>query len=464
MFRQVNDAARSLSPCVSVLVRVRVATIACLWFAVACGWYAQARWPLLCALALSCVPYAWLLCEAKVPERLTSVPALLGCVACAALPFLLSDALLSSDVYRHLFEGRVVRAGENPFAHAPLSQNLVSLRDANWQHINHKEVATIYPVLSQAVFALLSLANTIYAFKALGFALHLLSTVLLLRWRSARAAWLFGLNPLMLCEGVLSGHHDLGIGLLLLAAVVFFQTQPPTRASERKAWLAVVLAGGFKVVGVLVALVRARQQPLAAASALLVIALLLAPNVLCSGERVSGSTQFAHRWQSQTGAFVVLRSGTDLALKFVGVRQHTRFKADPNLPELLDPTATFSDVYQGALRREDLGALVARLLALVFVVVFAVWSGRRFALERALLLTVWFALLLSPQFHPWYWMWFVPLACHPGRSAAIIATPVVLACHASIDAWTMTRAAGPPEGWIHVMLWLLWAVEWRFGE
>ena len=46
----------------------------------------------------------------------------------------------TSDIYRYLWEGRVVRAGFNPYAEPPASPHLAHLRDWVWPLVQHKSV------------------------------------------------------------------------------------------------------------------------------------------------------------------------------------------------------------------------------------------------------------------------------------------------------------------------------------
>ena len=64
--------------------------------------------------------------------------------------------LLSSDIYRYVWDGRVQRAGINPYRYLPDAPQLAFLRDpAVFPNINRAEYApTIYPPTAEALFAL----------------------------------------------------------------------------------------------------------------------------------------------------------------------------------------------------------------------------------------------------------------------------------------------------------------------
>src|SRR6201987_4290777 len=67
---------------------------------------------------------------------------------------LLFDPLLSSDIYRYIWDGRVQAAGINPYRYFPADPALASLRDATiFPHINRVDTAaTIYPPVGQFFF------------------------------------------------------------------------------------------------------------------------------------------------------------------------------------------------------------------------------------------------------------------------------------------------------------------------
>ena len=60
-----------------------------------------------------------------------------------------SDPGLSDDHYRYVWDGRVQLAGINPFLYAPDDEALRHLRDDGYEGINHKEIPTVYPPLTQ---------------------------------------------------------------------------------------------------------------------------------------------------------------------------------------------------------------------------------------------------------------------------------------------------------------------------
>ena len=133
------------------------------------------------------------------------------------MPLIPLNPVLSSDVYRYLWEGKVqVVAGTNPYVVPPADEHLAFLRDqVIYPHINRREAPTVYPAGAQLLFALLHGAGveSPQAFKAFSLAadgLTLLLLLLILKQlhlpleRVIIYAW----NPLLNYEFFWSGHLE----------------------------------------------------------------------------------------------------------------------------------------------------------------------------------------------------------------------------------------------------------------
>jgi hypothetical protein len=144
------------------------------------------------------------------------------------LPVLLTPPILSSDIYRYIWDGRVQAAGINPYLFVPADPALAALRnDAIYPHINRADYApTIYPPAAQIIFAAMArISQTIVAEKALmvGFealaifwALRLLVLARLPPERVLIYAW----NPLTIWSFACDGHVDAASIALLSGALL----------------------------------------------------------------------------------------------------------------------------------------------------------------------------------------------------------------------------------------------------
>ncbi len=160
------------------------------------------------------------------PQTVWIVLAVATVLRLALLP---APPLLSSDIYRYVWDGRVQAAGINPFKYVPADPALAALRDEDiYPSINRRDYApTIYPPAAQIVFAAVGLMNggvlamkaVMLAFEALaiGCMIALLGRLGLPRERILIYAW----NPLTLWSFACDGHVDaLAIGCLGLALLL----------------------------------------------------------------------------------------------------------------------------------------------------------------------------------------------------------------------------------------------------
>ena len=107
--------------------------------------------PLLAASGLVTIVATRL--AAEVPVR-TGLIVVLGFALAMRLVLVGVEPLLSTDLYRYVWDGRVQAAGINPYAHVPADPALTALRDgAIYPRINRADYAvTAYPPVAQMFF------------------------------------------------------------------------------------------------------------------------------------------------------------------------------------------------------------------------------------------------------------------------------------------------------------------------
>jgi hypothetical protein len=336
-------------------------------------------------LAVCFVPYTGVLAFSRaLPSQRALDLVAIAAALVFGTAFVLAPPLLSDDLYRYLWEGRLWLEGLNPYRIAPNDPALAHLRDDVWANINNKSLGSIYPPLSQLLFIVAAwLGGKVWTLKLLALLAHVLSVAVVTRISSTRKASLaLALNPLLLSEAALSGHFDLVCGMALLIA-----TWALARHRFVQAGVAACAAVGLKVVGLLV-------LPLSA--------LLLLPLVWSRApvDPVSGAGQFATRWRGNESAFAVL------------------------------------DQLSGQLFGQGSGDLVARALVVaVLLALCALAVHRRVPPLQATRALVWALLLLSPQVHPWYLAWLLPLEVVAGGSAGFVWSAAVLCAYAPLDLW-----------------------------
>ena len=186
--------------------------------------------PLVAVLSVAALVYfaaVSLVLRQTLPKR--AIWIVLIVAAAIRLPVLFTPPILSSDVYRYIWDGRVQLAGINPYLFMPIDPALADLRDnAIYTHINRADDAhTIYPPAAQIVFAAVAgIAPSVFGEKTImvGFealaifcALRLLALARLPPERVLIYAW----NPLAVWSFAGDGHLDaIGMGLLASALLL----------------------------------------------------------------------------------------------------------------------------------------------------------------------------------------------------------------------------------------------------
>ena len=333
------------------------------------GWIHDLReFQSLYLLAFAC--YALTLVRLQRYAALPHIGAAVFVVALATrLALLAAPPSLSDDIYRYVWEGRVLLHGGNPWAQSPLDPALIPLRDGYiFPAVNHPALATIYPPLAEAGFALVAAVSpTIVAMK-LWVILHdlllvaLLIAILRQHGRSPAWALVYAWNPLVLVEYAGSGHNDPTAMLWLLVALAAARARPMLSAAALGTGVMVKLAP-------LVALPflwrhwpwRARGLALA-----LLVTGLAAFAWLTRGAN-SGLHAYWDTWRNNALVFEVVErwTGSFGAARALGIA----------------------------------GVLLVAALAL----------ARGWGMTHAARATFKTALLVSPVAHPWYQGWFLML-------------------------------------------------------
>jgi hypothetical protein len=354
------------------------------------------------------------------------------------------------DVYRYLWEGRVVLAGENPFHEPPISPRLTALRDPLWKEVRFPRVPAAYPPAAQYVFAFSRLLPTepVVTLKLL-LALFDIGTVLLLPGLLLRLrrppAWtlVYAWHPLIVGEVVARGHLDsIGVFLLVLAARLVVDRRGEESRSRgvgngRRSGIgnwgsggtalgsaaagavlaAGVLAKGYAIFAVPFFVVAARRRSWFLAGLVLAAVVAYLPFASAGPDLVRGLRLYATRWHDYAPVYPLLR----VALAPLSAR-----------PDLLA-------------RRFLLVALGAWVLLLLFV---RRERSAAWALDRSFLALAGM-FVLSPVLYSWYLSWTVPFLCLRPRPAWLLLTGTIFGFYAH-------AFAGP-----HVQVW--WISLLQFG-
>ena len=224
-------------------------------------------------------------------------------VALAARAALASGApLVSDDVYRYLWDGRVQQFGLSPYETVPDDPALAGLHTAETRRIDPTSAVlpSIYPPLAQRFFlAVTVLDDSVGAMVAAVVLCDLLTLLVLWRWLvgAGRDPWwvlAYAWHPLVILESAAGAHVDaLGTLLVVLGAWALARRRPLASA------LALAGAVAVKFLPLVLAPLlwrRVRLRHVAAAVAGLV--LLYLPFVVSDGTLPIGSlATYAAQWR-----------------------------------------------------------------------------------------------------------------------------------------------------------------------
>jgi hypothetical protein len=191
---------------------------------------------------------------ANAPAR-TALLVVLGFALAMRLALVGVEPLLSTDLYRYIWDGRVQAAGINPYAHVPADPALAALRDAAiYPHINRADYAvTAYPPAAQMFFlAVTRVSESLTALRLamVGCEVAIVAVIIaLLRRLELPEAGVvaYAWHPLAVFEIANNGHVEaLMVALIMLGVWLLTSARPVTGA------VAVALAAVVKPYAVLI--------------------------------------------------------------------------------------------------------------------------------------------------------------------------------------------------------------------
>lgn len=335
-----------------------------------------------------------------------SLELLLGWALVFRILMLFAPQLLSDDIYRYIWDGRVSQHGINPYRFAPDAENLVGLRDSTiYAHVNHPEIPTIYPPLSQLAFAaatwisesLLAMKIALMIFDA-GVILVLLA---MLRFTERALSWVivWAWNPLVIVEITGQGHVDV-IAIFFTIAAVYAAMR------ARAIWAAGLL--GLAFVSKLSAWyllpfledIRHRGKTVLwiIGCYALTVCLFYWPYSSASFHWFTAFQVYASSWEFNG----FLYSGARWIFERL-------LEGDP------DPGHWFG------FETDNKARLAAKIvLGAGFIILYGIllvrfyrksFENQREYVLRVAYLTTGGLLLISPTLHPWYLLWMIPFLC-----------------------------------------------------
>lgn len=314
--------------------------------------------------------------------------------------FLGHDPLLSDDVYRYLWDGRVQVAGDQPYGVAPADPRLDHVEE-QWEErvrefVNHPDIPTVYPPLLQLLYAGVAklggglvLWRVVLLFFDIGIALVMIRA---LRSRGRNPSWvvLYLWHPLPVVETLWSAHAEGVAVFFLLAAVTALQLGRGLLGAA-----ALALGGAAKLLpfGLIPFLARRFGWTTVLVAGVVTVIPLVPYMQVDLAAATEGLNKYAERWYFN-----------DVLYRFLGYA----IGIDPE-----DRTLTSTQILRKAMQA-----------AWVVVCLWAAWRLRD-PFRAALWVTAAFV-VLTPTLQPWYLLWLLPFAIVTGSRAGYLITVTVL--------------------------------------
>ncbi len=352
-----------------------------------------------------------------------SLALILGFAILFRLPLLTQAPWLSNDIYRYIWDARVLDRGINPYLYPPEANELSELRDEeHYPKMSHRHVRTVYPPLLQGVFwvgvksAQTFAINPIHAMKALFVVFDLLLIFVLIRILSQlhvdpRWVLLYAWHPLAVIEIASSGHTDVIGAFFLVAALLFLMR-------ARHLWGTTFLALAFLVKFVSVLLLpfvlffatsRANRKynwPATIAFGAIIFVCYL-PFLGAGKNLFSGLSVYSAKWRFNDAMFSLFFA----PLQALIPDSMTALFMIPKGWQIIAETLLT--------RRIDLALLLTKTIMTIFFA-YVYWrifrsvtkehaASGQVTWPRVTLAILAAFFLLSPTLQPWYLLWMLPV-------------------------------------------------------
>lgn len=338
--------------------------------------------------------YFWLVKFSKDSKELIWVALLVHLVPLFGLPS------LSDDVYRFIWDGLLIEAGIDPFAHVPeyyIEQNISvnGLTQTLFNKLNSPQYFTIYPPLNQLIFWLSAkfgmgsvLLSTniirVLVLIALFGALKYLKQIFIHHNLSPKLAYWFILNPLVIIELTGNVHFEAFVIFFLLLGIYHLHVQKR-------------LIGGLAFGGA----IAAKLLPL-----------LFLPAILFNQKIKTGSFVVGVAMIAAIASFAPMLS---IEL-FQNIQQSLglyfqSFEFNASIYFLLREVGYYFTGYN------IIGSLGPALSITTFLLIMAlamIGTKRKWKLEKTMLFSLTTYLLLATTVHPWYILTLIPLGLISG--------------------------------------------------
>lgn len=279
-----------------------------------------------------------------------------------------------NDIFRYLWDGKVILAGFNPYAFSPytLAQTHAITLPWYWEHLFFKWSGSVYPPVLQIIFALSNLIyqDSLITLKIIfvGFNIGTLSLLYKLTPNNNRHYLAFvALSPLFIYETIGAGHTEAVFMFLLVLSLYLYKSQ---KSIALGASLAALVLTKFIPLLILPFFIKKKNWLTVSLVGALTTVVLITPFIwgVPIKQLTSPLLLYSQEWTMSPGLFTLVNS-------------------------------TINDVSTSKYL----------LLAITLLLLFKLWSNKKLSIEtKSAGIFLWF-LVSSATVFSWYWLWILPL-------------------------------------------------------
>ena len=293
-----------------------------------------------------------------------------------------SPSVLSKDMYRYIWDGRVQQSGIDPYLHPPVADELKTLRDNTiYPNINRKSYPTLYPAGAQLFFRLFHLivGDRVFGYKGLMtlfdvLTLFMLPALLRVYAFEETRLMIYAWNPLVIFEIAYSGHLE-GLTVFWMVLALYLH------ATKRQTLSVVALA---------------------VSSAIKLYPALLLPALLDRGQRIKGCLTFM---VSMVLLYLPFWAAGRKVLGFLPIYLQNPYESfNLGLKYLMMHWLPQLDYYL-------LSKIFLLALATTGLMIFFKPKPKDQTIRYAYLLVAWLMVLMPASLHAWYVIMLVPFLC-----------------------------------------------------
>jgi hypothetical protein len=365
------------------------------------------------------VALAWGVVVVALAPRLppTTLLAVGACALLVRAVLVGAPPMLSDDLFRYLWEGKVLNLGLDPFATAPAA--LPGIDDALRARVAHPEVPSIYPPLALWWFRGIALAGTPAAAQLAAALCDVALALAIAVTAGRRMGLIYALHPLPALESAVGAHLEIPAILLAVCAVLLARRARPFEAFVlATAGMLVKLFRLLLLPSLATLLPREHRMHTIGAGALLLVAAAL-PMLSISPALLEGWNTYTSTWEFNGFAYAFVEPLFGLA-------------ARPFLVAV---------------------GLQAILLAMAF---------RPHEPDRVWLVAGTAFVLLSPTVHPWYVLWALAPDLLLGRLRWAAAAVPMLASYLVLATFDPATGSWTEPAWLWWITWppaiAVWAI------